>query len=253
MNKVAIIFTATPPLLVAILLAIVIHINVILGVNFTAPEPLKINPSMAITIVAMPNKIKPKKATFLVQKNQINAGEKAKAVLLKQKSSNPNKNQKQSSLERHLGNKSPTKISPTTLRKQIAQIGIKIRNKQLSYENSRIKSINSVPATHKSKVAHYLTQWQNKVERIGNRNYPAMTRKQNSSLQMDVAINHDGSIYHIKIRKSSGIKSLDEAAARIVRMGAPYAPLPQELQNSLDVLVINRVWNFLDKTNIHKL
>jgi protein TonB len=63
---------------------------------------------------------------------------------------------------------------------------------------------------------------------------------------MDVGIKLDGTIYSIRINQSSGNPDLDEAAKKIVRMSAPFAPLPIELQKELDVLVITRVWRFSD-------
>jgi protein TonB len=67
---------------------------------------------------------------------------------------------------------------------------------------------------------------------------------------MDVGIKADGSIYSIRINKSSGNPALDEAAQRIVRMSAPFAPLPTELLKELDVLVITRVWKFSDESGL---
>jgi protein TonB len=43
---------------------------------------------------------------------------------------------------------------------------------------------------------------------------------------------------------------LDEAAKRIVRMSAPFAPLPADLLKELDVLVITRVWKFSDESGM---
>jgi len=65
---------------------------------------------------------------------------------------------------------------------------------------------------------------------------------------MDVGIKPDGTIYSLRIRKSSGYPALDTAAKRIVRLSEPFPVLPQELLKELDVLVITRVWKFTDKT-----
>ncbi|MGZ8144487.1 MAG: TonB family protein, partial [Methylosarcina sp.] len=71
-----------------------------------------------------------------------------------------------------------------------------------------------------------------------------------ATLSMDVGIKVDGSIYSMRIRKSSGIPELDEAAKNIVKMSAPFAPLPLELQKELNVLVITRVWKFSDESGM---
>jgi len=94
--------------------------------------------------------------------------------------------------------------------------------------------------------------WEDKVERTGNLNYPeaARHRKTPQSLTMDVGINADGSIYSIRIARSSGNPALDEAAKRIVKMSAPFAALPAELLQEVNVLVITRVWKFSDETGM---
>ncbi len=67
---------------------------------------------------------------------------------------------------------------------------------------------------------------------------------------MDVGINADGSIYRMRIVKSSGNPALDDAAKRIVKMSAPFAALPDELLREVNVLVITRVWKFSDETGM---
>jgi protein TonB len=67
---------------------------------------------------------------------------------------------------------------------------------------------------------------------------------------MDVGINPDGSIYSMRIVNSSGNTALDEAAKRIVKMSAPFAELPTELLQEVNVLVITRVWKFSDETGM---
>jgi protein TonB len=97
-----------------------------------------------------------------------------------------------------------------------------------------------------------MKDWENKVERTGNLNYPDVAKKKGFSgtLTMDVGIKADGSIYSIRITKSSGNKALDDAAKRIVRLSAPFAALPKELLKELDVLVIPRVWKFSDESGM---
>ena len=65
-------------LLIAIFVAIIVHIVLVLGMNFTTPHPEKINKSINITLVNTPVKKAPEKANFLAQENQIGTGEKAK-------------------------------------------------------------------------------------------------------------------------------------------------------------------------------
>jgi protein TonB len=96
--------------------------------------------------------------------------------------------------------------------------------------------------------ATYMEAWRAKVERIGNLNYPDAARRLNLSgnLILDVAVNHDGSINEIIIRRSSGHKVLDDAAIRIVKLAAPYANFPPNIQSEVDILHITRTWQFLN-------
>ncbi len=110
----------------------------------------------------------------------------------------------------------------------------------------RRKAVNA--STQEYKYAAYLEAWRSKVEKIGNLNYPdeAKRRRLYGNLLMHVAVRSDGSIERIRIVRSSGHKLLDDAAARIVRMSAPFAAFPPEIREEVDVLDITRTWQFLD-------
>jgi protein TonB len=69
-------------------------------------------------------------------------------------------------------------------------------------------------------------------------------RKLVGNLLMTVGIHRDGSVESIDIRRSSGMPELDEAAKRIVRLAAPYSPLPDNIASRVDVLHITRTWKF---------
>ncbi len=93
--------------------------------------------------------------------------------------------------------------------------------------------------------AQYVEDWRQKVERIGNLNYPDSARgKLYGSLVMSVALRADGEIDTIEINRSSGHPVLDDAARRIVRLGAPYGSFPSKLRRDVDILVITRTWTF---------
>ena len=51
-------------LLTALLVAVIVHIAFVLGINFTTPQPEKINKSIDITLVNTPVKKAPEKALF---------------------------------------------------------------------------------------------------------------------------------------------------------------------------------------------
>jgi TonB family C-terminal domain len=87
--------------------------------------------------------------------------------------------------------------------------------------------------------------WSDRVQRIGNLNYPdeARRRKLYGDLLLTVGLNRDGGIKNITVIKSSGYPLLDAAAERIVRLSAPFPPLPKDV--NVDELYITRTWQFL--------
>lgn len=130
---------------------------------------------------------------------------------------------------------------------KIASLSAEIRRKMVAKaKRPRRKFISAT--TKEYKYAAYMEAWRSKVERVGNLNYPDQARKQNlsGSLVLDVALNHDGSINEITIRRSSGEKILDGAAIRIVELAAPYAPFPQHIKDETDILHIMRTWQFIN-------
>jgi protein TonB len=96
------------------------------------------------------------------------------------------------------------------------------------------------------KYALYVENWRQKVEKIGNLNYPdaAKNQKLYGKLQMTVSIKADGSIEEISINQSSGHPILDDAAKRIVYLGAPYAAFSDDIRREIDILSITRMWTF---------
>ena len=96
-----------------------------------------------------------------------------------------------------------------------------------------------------SRFALYVEGWRQKIERIGNLNYPEDARGRiYGSLRVTVSIKPDGSVEEVQIDRPSEYKILNEAALKIVRMGAPYAPFPAEIKRDTDLLVITRTWTF---------
>ena len=130
---------------------------------------------------------------------------------------------------------------------RIAALSAEIRQK-LEARAQRLKRKFVYASTQEYRYAAYMEAWRAKVERIGNLNYPeaARTRKLSGNLILDVALNPDGDIRQITIRRSSGHKILDDAAVRIVRLAAPFAPFPDGIKKDTDILHITRTWQFLD-------
>ncbi len=100
--------------------------------------------------------------------------------------------------------------------------------------------------TREYRFAQYIEDWRVKVERIGNLNYPEAARREKvfGSLKLSVSIRADGSVEKIEVDKSSGHRILDAAAVRIVKLAAPYSPLPANITQDTDILEITRTWTF---------
>ena len=161
---------------------------------------------------------------------------------------NPEKNIR----EKQMPEKPPLPPTPsaTTLMMnslKIASLSAQIKRKlQAKAERPRRKFISA--STKEYKYAYYMEAWRAKVERVGNLNYPDAARKDklSGSLILDVALNKDGSINQITVRRSSGYQVLDDAALRIVKLAAPYSPFPEHIREETDILHITRTWQFLN-------
>lgn len=99
--------------------------------------------------------------------------------------------------------------------------------------------------TTEYRFAQYEEDWRAKIERLGTINYPAEARgKLYGNLRLTVTLSHDGAVEAVELNRSSGLKVLDEAAFRIVRMAAPFASFSADIRKDYDQLVIVRTWFF---------
>jgi protein TonB len=95
------------------------------------------------------------------------------------------------------------------------------------------------------RFAQYEEDWRVKIERVGTLNYPAEARgRLYGNLRLTVTIRPDGSVDSIELDRSSGLKVLDAAAFKIVRMATPFAAFPPDIRRDTDLLVITRTWFF---------
>lgn len=100
--------------------------------------------------------------------------------------------------------------------------------------------------TREYALALYTDSWRQKVERVGNLNYPeaAKRRRLYGTLQLTVYIRADGSVVKIELNRSSGYPILDKAARDIVKLAAPFPPFPPQIRRRYDILAITRTWSF---------
>lgn len=134
---------------------------------------------------------------------------------------------------------------------EMARLEAQINKQQDDYQKRpKRKSIGA--RTQEYRFATYVESWRQKVERIGNGNYPeaAKDQKNYGQLQLTVYIKSSGDVEKVEIRRSSGYPVLDNAAKRIVEMGSPYAAFPEDLRKEVDILDITRTWIFTKEDNL---
>ena len=264
--------------------AIALHALIILGVSFKMPKANNTSQTIEITLATHKSLRAPEQADFLAQHNQEASGTEDEARQLTTErhaefadsqvrdvnptpqvaAASPNQKKEQQIITT-TGNsnvKTELKKNPdpheeqkqrdglledqSVVTTEIASLQAKLDKQQQEYaKRPRIRTLTSVSAKE-SFDAKYLNEWGEKIERIGNRNYPpeALTQHITGSLRLSVVINPDGTIYEINILQSSGKRILDDAARQIVRLSAPFPKFPPEIRLQSDRLQIIRTWNF---------
>jgi len=104
----------------------------------------------------------------------------------------------------------------------------------------------ATPSTRESALAPYLESWRRRVERVGTVNFPyEIGAAADRRPTLEVAIAADGRLRDIVVRRSSGDAALDQAALTILRLAAPFEPLPEAIRRDYDVLRFAYEWEFL--------
>ncbi len=267
-------------LLVALFAAGLFHALLILGVGFDFPKPAPVQKSLDIVLVQNPSSKEPEKADYLAPHNQFGSGTAKQKAVPKAAPPTPQQGigenplapaleqqpepvaktgpkpklmqeRSEKKVQADVGEEDRVEVeqprlTAESLNQQIAELSMELNQSQeLQAKEPRVVEINAVSA-HRYKAAAYEAAWQQKVERIGNLNFPdeARRKKLSGRVTLAVGVKPDGSVYNIKLRQSSGQPVLDEAAQRVVRLAAPFAPFPEELKQQADVLVITRAFCF---------
>lgn len=274
-------------------LGAMLHGLLILGISFATPEPDKTDPLPTLDIILVQSKsIKaPEKVDYLAQANQQGGGtleEKTHpSKPVKGPSPVPNNSVSQvlskpapqkkiiTAEKKHVTstagrdiilsrpNKKPEKeIKEINDTRRLVSRSLEIAslteeiNRKIQHYASRPRKKHINASTREFAPAAYMDAWTRKVERIGNLNYPDEARRQKLSgiLQLTVGINRDGSVHSIILKQSSGHPVLDDAAKRVVRLGAPYAKIPDSIREAgepVDILYITRTWEFSSTNTWH--
>lgn len=267
-----------------IFLAVAVHAMIIFGITFTLSERDKAAPTLNITLATHASANEPDKADFLAQHNQEASGTETELKELTtteiadvsdasineinptpaQQASTPTEREKQSLLSTTAeANRKLTKLeaknqqseqiltesnrdSAEARSQKLASLQAKLsQQRQALAREPRITRHTSV-STKSSDEAAYYNYWSDKIIRVGNKNFPkeAIEKGIFGSLRLEVGVKTDGSVASIEITNTSGHSLLDEAARQIVKLAAPFNPLPPEIRKDTDIFVIYRTWNF---------
>ncbi len=96
----------------------------------------------------------------------------------------------------------------------------------------------------------YQQYWEAYVSEFGTQHYPEelIDKGLNGTLELDIAIDRHGVVRSIKIHRSSGSTTIDNAAINIAISAGPYKALPNDMAKDIDVLHIIRIWEFNNST-----
>ncbi|WP_297531738.1 MULTISPECIES: energy transducer TonB [unclassified Thalassolituus] len=268
----------------AIFVALMVHAMLVLGISFSAEESPAFSSTLDVTLAGYRSEEAPEDADFLAQENQQGSGTLDEAEMQTtdveadfhandirenvREEQMPTAPRTQDSQHTQVisTTRSPTKQqqqiedpqAPTpdipegpqqTLLErslEIASLQAKLDTERQLY--ARMPRVHRLTAasTMKAADAYYVNLWRQKIERMGAINYPREAENcyDNCRLRILVSINPDGSIHELAVLESSGRRVLDEAATRIVRLAAPFAPFTNEMRREMDRLEIIRTWQF---------
>lgn len=152
----------------------------------------------------------------------------------------------QESPEEELLRELDTLLREDSRQMEIARLTAELASREQQFsQRPRVSFVDSLSAKS-APEAQYVREWVDKVERVGNLNYPDEARRKQlgGSLILHVLLNHNGDIISVEIGSPSGHQVLDDAAMRIIRLAAPFKPFPEELHEATDRLMITRTWLF---------
>lgn len=263
-----------------LVLAVLVHAMLILGIAFTVEDAAPVTPTLDVMLTQTRSALTPKEADFLAQADNQGGGEHDKTLRPRDSQAGPIPQAEAGLAPRPLHAQTPTPSPPPDPRVITATTGEQalpmpqarpeVEYKDLppgmekidhdiamarlaaeihlrSQEYAKRPKRKFVSASTKEYAwAQYLRSWVDRVERVGNLNYPdeARRRRIGGLVVISVAVRRDGSVEATSIVQSSHIPMLDNAALRIVKLSEPFTALPKT-QEDPDVLHITRTWQFM--------
>jgi len=266
---------------IALVVAAALHLVVILSLSFEANPPPAYSRQLEVTLVTRVTEQAPENAQLLAAANQLGSGDSSQRNEISAREITPDvsaqidldtsravpelEQQRYATPATATAAAAQTYITkrpekevqlqdPTVgtnpeidrLSRELASLEARLDAQSQAYSTMpRVRRLTSASAKRAVDAA-YLLQWRQRVEAVGNRYYPEASERYSiyGSLRLLVVIRRDGSLEQVKILSSSGHALLDEAALKIVRLAAPFAPFPGELQATTDKLEIIRTWQF---------
>lgn len=263
-------------------MALALHAVVVLGITFAPESPRSSAQTMEITLSQFEDEVDPEEADFLAQTSQQGSGseEEAREMTTPQPAefneseiapvqpversvTKPTPHEQEQVVETAARSdravakpereEKPEEDLPVKEKKSLMERSLEIASlearldaqRQAYAKKPRVLRVTAA-STLRSSNAWYVQNWVSKVTRVGNINYPNEARRAGiyGTLRMLVSLRKDGTIKEVAILESSGSTVLDDAAIRIVRMAAPFAPFPAEMKEQTDELEIIRTWSF---------
>lgn len=268
-----------PPML---FLAALIHGILIIGITFNAvlDDAFSEAISLDVTIVADPeqNVLDPQEANYLAQANQEGSGntrEWARPGAVAESAvpvDNPGEADGDSARDSQVLNESADQLlvtraeqerkvrdlpreepTPDQSRAMAMEAGMEV-TLPLPREDSPDAAIHDADPrelftsvnTRESRIAPYLDRWKRKIETIGVKYFPeqGLADDASGSPTLEVTINASGHLEDVVVRRSSGSRTLDQAALEILHRAAPFEPFPEAVRLDYDTLRFAYKWQF---------
>lgn len=263
----------------SLFLAIAVHALIIFGLGFKLHQQRQAAPTLDVTLAQHSIEKAPDEIDFLAQHNQQGSGDQSETKELTTDRQPEISDaqlrkvgvQQQPPLQQAIEGDTPTlsTISESRLNTtnnpapsetqrgiatplppatsfEVASLRAKLDQKQQEYSKlPRVLRITSA-STKSAEHAAYLRYWIDRIEKVGNSNYPEEARRKSvyGDLRLAVTLLPDGTVDSVEILLSSGQRVLDQAAIRTVRLASPFAPFSAKMKQ-WDKLEIIRTWRFV--------
>jgi outer membrane biosynthesis protein TonB len=122
-----------------------------------------------------------------------------------------------------------------------------LSKKEINENNFQAYKVKKLEAnsTVNNEEAMYLNLWQRNIESSGDKMISASDKiLEDSKVQIMATIDSFGNLIKSEILISSGDRSVDEMAIKILEESAPFAPFDPKMLNEYSFLEIVRDWNF---------